>query len=891
MAIRDTLVNHSRVHSLPVKSVHTGYWERNERTVTESNDHSSGHAVSSYVGNIIDDRYRIQRLIARGGMGSVFEVEQVYTHQRLAMKVLHEDMVYRKKLVSRFTREARAVSQLSNVHTVRMFDFGRHEALFYLVMEYLDGKDVQQLLAANGPLDWRRVLFILDQVCESLDEAHRAGIIHRDLKPENIMILTTPEDYKNEGTEPEFNDFAKVLDFGLAKIRGGTDVFSVQSHRDLFGTPFYMAPEQIRNEEVDHRSDIYALGCLVFRMLTDQHAVDAPSTFDVLRKHLLAPIPSVCERLPDAHIPVRVDRLVWRALAKHPDNRFDTVAAMRREIAGCLSDPGGESMDVEDWQEKLDETTAAIDSHLEERLRAFEEAHQHNQDILDESIDRKEEKQSPKPSPIAREEGRSPSPYPDDPAHGSLRTTRDDNSASGHESDPLQDEDEFTDDIDRAFRRSLRRRWILAVVSLILTAAVVTGAILFFASQGTNDVLAEHEPNNSPALAIVIQDGQTITGLIGEPLSRFESDRDYYRIYLGGTNRYLSLHLSGVQHMNVMMDVLDSSGHHILARLDHSGPDLAETIHRLPIAESEVLINVTESKDGADIASPGNKQTYKLTVNVELTVPMPGEIEPNDTVHEASLGGLKNPHSGHLDGYGDIDHYEYSLIRNTTGDQWRFAVKSEKTVPIRLELLRRLPGEELVLLYADEAGAGIMNSSFAEAPPLMEEQLGNKHIQYYLSIQHSGYGLERSAYTIRTTRAPMSNAREIEPNHDRDHAVPVVFGQLCTGELSGTKDVDMFSIPVRDPKHKTIEVVTTPHSLKRALLTVSDSNPLNARDFQLGPETRQQKKDDKRPVVMRFSGTGKTYYIRVTAKKNLQSALPYRFRVHHVMNDPRKTPR
>ncbi len=884
--MRDTLVNHSRVHPVPVKRVRTGHWERNERAVTESNDHSNEQAVSSYVGNIIDDRYRIQRLIARGGMGSVFEVQQVYTHQRLAMKVLHEDMVYRKKLVSRFTREARAVCRLSNAHTVRMFDFGRHEALFYLVMEYLDGQDVQQLLAATGPLDWRRVLFILDQVCESLDEAHRAGIIHRDLKPENIMIVKNPEDFENESTKPEFSDFAKVLDFGLAKIRGGTDVFSVQSHRDLFGTPFYMAPEQIRNEEVDHRSDIYALGCLVFRMLTDQHAVDAPSTFDVLRKHLLAPIPSVCERLPDAHIPVRVDRLVWRALAKHPENRFDTVSSMRREIAGCLSDPGGESMDVADWQEELDETTAAIDSDLEERLRAFEEAHQLNQDILDGSNDPKEGKQTLGQSPIPPEGATEQQPA------GALSPgSNQDSSATHHEFDPLLDEEEFTDDIDDAFRRSLRHRWIYGVVSLILTVAAVAGAILFFVSTATDEVLTEHEPNNSPALATVIQDGQTITGLIGEPLSRFESDRDYYRIYLGGTNRYLSLHLSGVQHMNIMMDVLDASGHHTLAHLDHSGPDLAETIHRLPVAESEVLINVTESKDGADIASSGNEHTYALTVTVGLTVPMPGEIEPNDTVHEASAGGLGDPHTGHLDGYGDIDHYAYSLNRNTTGDQWRFSVNSEKTVPIRLELLRRLPGEELVLLYADEDRDGVMNSSFAEAPPMTEEQLGNQRIQYFLSIQHGGYGLERSGYTIRTTREPMFNAREIEPNHDRDHAVPVVFGQLCTGELSGTSDVDMFSIPVRDPKHKTIEVVTTVASLKRALLTVSDSNPLNARDFQLDPNMRNKRKDDKTPVVMRFSGTGKTYYIRVTARKNLQFALPYRFRVHHVMTDTRQTPR
>ena len=342
-----------------------------ERTVTEPlaamNLEDELPSDSSYLGTLIDGRYRINRLIGRGGMGSVYEVDQIHMQKTLAMKVLHEDMVVRKQLVSRFTREARAVSRLSNEHTVRVYDFGRHKALFFLVMEYLDGDDLEVILSRNGPLEWRRALKILDQVCDSLTEAHGAGIIHRDLKPENIMVLRRPLGA----------DFTKVLDFGLAKIKDSKgDVFSVHSHRDLFGTPFYMSPEQIRSEDIDGRADIYALGCLAFRMLTNQHVYDAPYAFDVLRQHLTAPIPSACRAMPSSQIPARVDRLIWRALAKRPGNRFPDTSAMREEIAGCLADPEGESLVIPGAPLRDEAAVLEITADLEARLQAFEASHQ-----------------------------------------------------------------------------------------------------------------------------------------------------------------------------------------------------------------------------------------------------------------------------------------------------------------------------------------------------------------------------------------------------------------------------------------------------------------------------------------------------------------------------------
>jgi len=814
---------------------------------------------SSYVGNIIDGRYRIERLIARGGMGSVFVVEQLYTQQKLAMKLLHEDMVFRKKLVSRFTREARAVSQLTNPHTVRMFDFGRHEALFFLVMEYLDGHDVQQILEAEGPMPWRRVMVVLDQVCQSLEEAHKAGIIHRDLKPENIMVIKTPESQKADDRAEGFDDHVKVLDFGLAKIRGGTDVFSVQSHRDLFGTPFYMAPEQIRNEEVDHRSDVYALGCLAFRMLTDQHAVDAPNTFDVLRKHLVAPIPSVCERMPSANIPIRVDRLIWRTLAKQPESRFADVTEMRAEIANCLSDPGGTSLEGEVWTPTAGEEVMDIDPALEDRLRAFEEAHQVNQEALDSHTQAKSAPKTPADS--------NSEPHNDRAISAKRRVE-----SSGSDEQIFVEQDEYS----RSLARSRRIKTILGLTLLI----IISGLSAYFLTRPQTNILMEQEPNNSPSKAFVIRPEQTITGVIGEPLSRFESDHDYYRIYTGGANRFLSVNITGVPHLNIMAEVLDSSGHTILATVDRSGPDEPESINRLRIPSSEVLIRVTESKDGSAIATPGSEDPYKLTVHVKNTVPMPGEIEPNDSIPMASPATPSETYAGILDGYGDQDHYSFYLDRSDEGDQWRFSISTDEELPIRLELQRQKRDGHWQLLYADEDSDGEVASSFAEAPRGLDQDDSAKSARYVVSIKHAGFGTPRGKYRFRTTREALSIAHEMEPNFDRDHAVPLIVGQRCDGELSGSDDVDVFSVPIRDPQHKTIELVTTGETLRSANIAISDHNPLNAKDF---PYESKSKDDPKAVRALRFTGIGQQVFVRITARKKIRKPMPYRFRILQIM--------
>lgn len=284
-------------------------------------------ARTRYIGKTIDGRYKVKSLLGRGGMGSVFRVEQLLLKKQLAMKLLHEDLVGRKQQVSRFTREARAISRLSSPHTVRVYDFGRTGDVFFLVMELLDGEPLDVALdVVGGRLPVDRAVRIVEQMCDSLGEAHGIGIVHRDLKPENIMLI-------RDGAHP---DFVKILDFGLAKVKDVDDPYTIHSRKDIFGTPAYMSPEQIRAGEIDPRADVYAVGVLFFRMLAGKVPFHSEtSTFDILKAHLTTPPPRMSDIAPDAGIPEGLEEIVARLLAKKPDDRIQSMAELREALEAC----------------------------------------------------------------------------------------------------------------------------------------------------------------------------------------------------------------------------------------------------------------------------------------------------------------------------------------------------------------------------------------------------------------------------------------------------------------------------------------------------------------------------------------------------------------------------
>ncbi|NLE49449.1 MAG: serine/threonine protein kinase [Sandaracinaceae bacterium] len=287
---------------------------------------------SSYIGREIADQFRIVERIGAGGMGSVYRAEQPEMNRSVAIKILHSKYLSRADLVSRFRREARAMSHLSHPNTARVFLYGQLEdGACYFVMEYLEGHNLAQEVRRNGPVDVARALRIMVQVAGALEEAHRAGIIHRDLKPENIFLTT-------QGGIP---DFPKVLDFGLAKVSEkqlAPGSMMLTREGMVFGTPEFMSPEQAQGQTLDGRSDIYSLGIILYELLTGKLPFEAKTSMEFI-KHQVAttPIP-ISARVPGLRFPRSVEAIIERALAKKPAHRFGSAAEMAAAMQAALDE-------------------------------------------------------------------------------------------------------------------------------------------------------------------------------------------------------------------------------------------------------------------------------------------------------------------------------------------------------------------------------------------------------------------------------------------------------------------------------------------------------------------------------------------------------------------------
>ncbi|MBK9032647.1 MAG: protein kinase [Myxococcales bacterium] len=275
----------------------------------------------AWLGTIVDGRYRVLEVIGRGGMGVVYKVEHVRMGKIAAMKVLHRDLADDPDVVQRFEREAAAVSRLQHPNAVQVFDFGAAQGALYLIMEYVRGQDLGSVVDRDGPLPFARVAPLVTQILGALTEAHELGIVHRDLKPDNVLVTRTTGG----------RDFAKVLDFGLAKLAhaGAPDV---SDQGQIVGTPYFMAPEQIRGDDVDARTDVYAMGALMYRLVTGTYVFTAATAVGVLTKHLTAEVEPPSRRAPDAGIAPELDDLILRALAKDPAARWASATAMAAAI-------------------------------------------------------------------------------------------------------------------------------------------------------------------------------------------------------------------------------------------------------------------------------------------------------------------------------------------------------------------------------------------------------------------------------------------------------------------------------------------------------------------------------------------------------------------------------
>lgn len=291
-----------------------------DRRITDSNQ--------AWLGKIVEGRYRVIDLIGRGGMGVVYRVEHVRMGKIAAMKVLHRDLAHDPEVVQRFEREAAAISRLNHPHTVQVFDFGNAQGNLYLVMELVRGLDLARVIARDGPLTWARTAPLLIQILGALTEAHELGIVHRDLKPENVLITRTTRG----------RDYAKVLDFGLAKLETRGAPATTTDKQSIVGTPYFMAPEQIRGDEVDVRTDIYALGCLMFEVLTGEHLYTSTTAVGVLTRHLTGEPDAPSMRAPSMGIPPAVDHLCRKALARAPADRWQTATELAEAIEAVYAE-------------------------------------------------------------------------------------------------------------------------------------------------------------------------------------------------------------------------------------------------------------------------------------------------------------------------------------------------------------------------------------------------------------------------------------------------------------------------------------------------------------------------------------------------------------------------
>jgi serine/threonine-protein kinase len=285
----------------------------------------------AWLGKIVDGRYKVMEVVGRGGMGVVYRVEHLRMGKVAAMKVLHRDLAADPDVIQRFEREAAAVSKLHHPHTVQVFDFGTAQGALYLIMEYVRGLDLGSIISRDGPMPWQRAAPLLAQICGALAEAHELGIVHRDLKPENVLITRTGNG----------RDYAKVLDFGLAKLEQQRAPTTATDRQQIVGTPYFMSPEQIRGDDVDHRSDIYSFGAMMFEVLTGQHLFTGSTAVGVLTKHLTADPDAPSMRAPKLGIDPQVDAICKKALAKDPSARFQTASELAERIEEVYSDTVG----------------------------------------------------------------------------------------------------------------------------------------------------------------------------------------------------------------------------------------------------------------------------------------------------------------------------------------------------------------------------------------------------------------------------------------------------------------------------------------------------------------------------------------------------------------------
>ena len=282
------------------------------------------------IGRVLDSRYRVEDVLGTGGVGVVYRAEHLKLRHQVAVKVLHDQFGSIGELRKRFEREGQALSALNHPNIVSINDYGIHEGMPYLVMELLEGRTVADLIDHDGPPTPEETLEITRQILRGLAFAHERGIVHRDLKAANVFLTPLPDDPYH----------VKLLDFGLAKIFKTSDGHadaSLTKSGTILGTPAYMPPEQISGSDVDERADVYSVGVVLFELLTGRYPFEAETRADMLRAHLLKPVPTLAATRPGLTVEPELEAVVRVALAKERADRMDDAKAFLEALDGLPS--------------------------------------------------------------------------------------------------------------------------------------------------------------------------------------------------------------------------------------------------------------------------------------------------------------------------------------------------------------------------------------------------------------------------------------------------------------------------------------------------------------------------------------------------------------------------
>ena len=265
---------------------------------------------------VLNGRYELQRRIGRGGMAEVFRARDRLLDRLVAVKILFPEFATDPSFVERFRREAQSAANLNHPNIVGVYDWGKERGTYYIVMEYVDGRSVSDMLRADGPLQPKRAASIAADVAGALGFAHRKGVVHRDVKPGNVLITTTGE--------------IKVADFGIARAMTASSDENLTQTGSVMGTATYFSPEQAQGKPVDPRSDVYSLGVVLFEMVSGKPPFQADSPVAIAYKHVTEAVPALNER--SAGVPADYEAITQKALTKNVDHRYQTAEDMRADL-------------------------------------------------------------------------------------------------------------------------------------------------------------------------------------------------------------------------------------------------------------------------------------------------------------------------------------------------------------------------------------------------------------------------------------------------------------------------------------------------------------------------------------------------------------------------------